>query len=462
MRQVFRPLIVMFALIMIIPLAAFQMQLERYRVQIDKATVYQADDGSPVLMLEGALGTGCEVPVQVEMVRDDTVLDIGVYQLLEPNAICPAILVPYQDSIRLSLDDLNRELTVNGIDVEFDRQTLPPVDESDDILLTIDEFTVERVELLPNSESLPVTLLVAGQKNGGCGDLPTIIEQAVGAGRISIRLYREIPPNIRCSRDLPPFEEPVELGLPPGYIDDTTSAEKGVVVEINDYIGFLEVTGQTDAGMQFQLTAAEREPVTVENVDVHVISGDPDVVVFTVQGILNEGCLRNIGLRMVDGEADYNWEVYSIRLSDPQPLCLAADRTFSEEVRLNAPENAGTYSYDFNGVGGTFVIGERTEDEPTMRIEHAIESVEVVVMESFPEQINLNVSGYIPDGCQAETQIDIDRDGDVFTISIYRELPLAVLCPAIIVDYETVVSLGAIGVGDYTFIVNGVTVTLNP
>ena len=463
MRQVFRPWIVMFALIMVIPLAAFQVQLQRYPVQIDSATVHLAADGSPVLVLEGSLGTGCEVPVQVEMVRDDMALDVGVYQLMEPEAICPAILVPYQDSIRLLPEDLNREnIFVNGMAVEFDRQTLPPVDENEDILPTIDEFTVEQVELLPRSEGMPITLLVSGQKNGGCGDLPTVIEQAVEAGWVSIRLYREIPPNIRCSRDLPPFEEQVELALPPGYFEETNAAATGVVIEINEYIGFLEVTDQTDEGMQFQLTAAEREPVTVENVEVQVISGEPDAVVFTVQGILDDGCLRNVGMRRVEGEADYNWDVYTIRLPDPQPLCLAADRTFSEAIRINAPENPGTYSYDFNGLSGTFVIGEQAEDEPTMRVEHVIESVDVVVMESFPEQINLNVSGYIPDGCRVETQADINRDGDVFTISIYRELPLGVLCPAMIVNYEAVVSLGAIGVGDYTFIVNGVTATLNP
>lgn len=94
-----------------------------------------------------------------------------------------------------------------------------------------------------------------------------------------------------------------------------------------------------------------------------------------------------------------------------------------------------------------------------IQVNHVIESVEVIIMESYPVQVSLNVIGYIPDGCEAETIITFSVAGNTHTIEIYRELPAEVGCIAIVVDYQETLYLGAFAPGDYIFDVNGVIAT---
>ncbi len=93
---------------------------------------------------------------------------------------------------------------------------------------------------------------------------------------------------------------------------------------------------------------------------------------------------------------------------------------------------------------------------------HLIETVEVVVMESFPMQVALNVSGYIPDGCAAPTQILQSRDGNMVMVRVFRTLPPDVMCAAIAAMYSDTIHLeGGFEPGHYTFDVNGVIVEVD-
>ncbi len=89
----------------------------------------------------------------------------------------------------------------------------------------------------------------------------------------------------------------------------------------------------------------------------------------------------------------------------------------------------------------------------------AVESIQVLYLESFPLQINVEVSGQLPDGC---TQLDepiITREGDTFRVELSTWRQADLMCTLALVPYTTVISLPVNGLaaGTYAVDVNGMT-----
>lgn len=89
---------------------------------------------------------------------------------------------------------------------------------------------------------------------------------------------------------------------------------------------------------------------------------------------------------------------------------------------------------------------------------HTITDVQVLIAESFPVQVLLQITGYQPDGCTFPVQVDHIVEGRTVTVDIYRVLPIDIMCAAVIVDYNETLNLGSLPAGRYTFIVNEVVV----
>ena len=93
--------------------------------------------------------------------------------------------------------------------------------------------------------------------------------------------------------------------------------------------------------------------------------------------------------------------------------------------------------------------------EPTFHDQVLVDEVDVLVMESYPAQISLHVKGS-HGGCEYPVQVEQTRVGNTITVEIFREMPLAVACPMILLSYEDNIRLdGSFESGDYTIIVNG-------
>ena len=91
-----------------------------------------------------------------------------------------------------------------------------------------------------------------------------------------------------------------------------------------------------------------------------------------------------------------------------------------------------------------------------------IDSVDPIVMESFPYQVQLHVTGYHPDGCTFPVQVEQERDGNTVRVRIYRVLPPDILCTMQLVPYDENISLeGGFEPGDYTIDVNGTIIELS-
>ncbi len=92
-----------------------------------------------------------------------------------------------------------------------------------------------------------------------------------------------------------------------------------------------------------------------------------------------------------------------------------------------------------------------------------VEDVQVLILESFPVQVHLSVSGYLPDGCTGiyESGITEQRDGFNYTVNIPTKRPADAVCTQAIVPYEINVPIDVYGIekGTYTVDVNGVQTT---
>jgi hypothetical protein len=92
--------------------------------------------------------------------------------------------------------------------------------------------------------------------------------------------------------------------------------------------------------------------------------------------------------------------------------------------------------------------------EATFQIDAVIESVDPLILESYPMQLQLHITGY-QDGCDYPTLVEQTVTGDKIYIHIYREVPLAVACPAIAVPYDETIAIdGAFTGGTYNIVVN--------
>jgi hypothetical protein len=89
-----------------------------------------------------------------------------------------------------------------------------------------------------------------------------------------------------------------------------------------------------------------------------------------------------------------------------------------------------------------------------------VDSVEVVIRESFPPQISAMVRGTLPDSCTQVGEIAQTKSGNAVEVTIQTVRDPLALCAQALVPVEVAVDLeGDFPAGDYTVTVNGVSAT---
>jgi inhibitor of cysteine peptidase len=90
-----------------------------------------------------------------------------------------------------------------------------------------------------------------------------------------------------------------------------------------------------------------------------------------------------------------------------------------------------------------------------------VDSVEVIMLETFPVQIQLIVKGNLPDSCTTLDQVNQSRNGDIFNVTITTKRPADAVCATVLTPYEKTIPLDVVGLkaGTYTANVNTATVT---
>jgi inhibitor of cysteine peptidase len=82
-----------------------------------------------------------------------------------------------------------------------------------------------------------------------------------------------------------------------------------------------------------------------------------------------------------------------------------------------------------------------------------VDDLQILIMESFPVQISVIVTGNLPDGCTSIVGSKAEMvDDTTFFISIFTERPEDMMCTMALVPFEESISLDVHGLpaGDYT------------
>jgi len=87
----------------------------------------------------------------------------------------------------------------------------------------------------------------------------------------------------------------------------------------------------------------------------------------------------------------------------------------------------------------------------------SVDEIDILILESFPVQINVIARGNLPDPCTEISEVLQEREGDTFfiTIKTYRSPGL---CIQVLAPFEEIIPLEVYGLpaGTYTVDVNGV------
>lgn len=91
----------------------------------------------------------------------------------------------------------------------------------------------------------------------------------------------------------------------------------------------------------------------------------------------------------------------------------------------------------------------------------SIETLELLIMESFPVQVNAIVSGNLPDGCTTIGGVTQAREANRFTVTLTTLRDANAACTEALVPYQEIISLDVAGLaaGNYVVDVNGMTQT---
>ncbi|MBP0020586.1 MAG: hypothetical protein J7647_23905 [Cyanobacteria bacterium SBLK] len=77
----------------------------------------------------------------------------------------------------------------------------------------------------------------------------------------------------------------------------------------------------------------------------------------------------------------------------------------------------------------------------TRRIPAIVKTVEANVIESEPPQLSLAVTGNFQDGCESSLEVERKQDGNRLKIVLYRELSVDLVCPAVLVPFQEIITL---------------------
>ena len=95
-------------------------------------------------------------------------------------------------------------------------------------------------------------------------------------------------------------------------------------------------------------------------------------------------------------------------------------------------------------------------DNQSIIADMPIQEIEVLLAESDPVQVTVEVNGWLPDSCTTHHETHQAQEGNTITIQITTTRPRDLACATVVTEYRERVFIGALPAGDYKVIVNGV------
>ncbi|MDY6846223.1 MAG: hypothetical protein SVP52_03710 [Chloroflexota bacterium] len=197
----------------------------------------------------------------------------------------------------------------------------------------------------------------------------------------------------------------------------------------------------------------------VESLDVILLESFPVQAQAIVSGTLPDGCSELHEISVERQGLNFNLTLTTRHLTG-DVACTEALVPFEETVDLDIRGlEAGTYTVVVQDKQAAFTLdvnnvlsGEGQAMKYAYGSQAKVESMSINVMESFPVQVSVTMSGYLPDGCTKIYEITAPREEQTFTIDIVTRKPIDVACTMALVPFEETISLDVEGIpaGEYT------------
>jgi inhibitor of cysteine peptidase len=136
-------------------------------------------------------------------------------------------------------------------------------------------------------------------------------------------------------------------------------------------------------------------------------------------------------------------------------LAIVISGCSSQPTLVYNDSNNGSVNTSENQASGS---GENNEEDVIIGVA-SVEKVQALILESFPVQVNVEVTGYLPDGCTNIGNLTTRKDDNIFYVELSTIRPRDALCTQALVPFAKVVPLDVYGLekGVYTVDVNGKT-----
>ncbi|MBW6466101.1 MAG: hypothetical protein K0B06_06325 [Brevefilum sp.] len=217
------------------------------------------------------------------------------------------------------------------------------------------------------------------------------------------------------------------------------------------------------------------QDATVTSIDVLLMESFPLQAQIVIAGYLPDGCTELYDIS-VEGEGQSFIVTLTTRRPTGDVACTMALEPFEENISLDIEGlEAGTYTViaqdqqaqftlDVDNVLGFEPIEPINNggNEVTLTSDAVVEDLAVMIMESYPVQVSVQLSGYLPDGCTTIKEVRSSREGDTFTVRIVTQRPGGdVACTMAIVPFEETIPLEVEGLsaGEYKVRVGGLSET---
>lgn len=93
-------------------------------------------------------------------------------------------------------------------------------------------------------------------------------------------------------------------------------------------------------------------------------------------------------------------------------------------------------------------------DEGWTIVDMPIRDVSVLIAESQPVQVTVEVIGYLPDGCTKRHETHQSREGNTVTIRMTMKRSEDKICTKVVTDIREQIYIGTFAPGNYVVMVN--------
>ena len=392
-------------------------------------------------------------------VCEDLLIDIAVdNQSIEVNAFAPRsnavcnTLVPYEPVIALPdiargqayllyLNDFTTTFFLTDRGEESSTEPFTALWGAETFLIGFDAVAplLDSIDFASGGDAISLSL--SGNHPDGCEtqEFTRVYQDTVQANLHHVDSFRLIPEGVMCPASLLPFEADVTLDL-----------ENGDIVEIDN--SYYQVG-------EDEIIQLSRFPLSVHTVEI--LSGANGVIV-AISGTQDCGFEAQADVL----ERDFMSAIDIVAYAPADEPCGDLTTPYEEAFIVDSlPAVINGTAYDENGEISP-PASAQSENQTTegnfMVVDTVIEGVEVTILESFPMQIQLTVSGYQPDGCDFPVEVMQGVDGNDVTLHIFRNVPADAFCTMNIVPYEdTILVDGTFTEGTVTIQVNEFTTSVD-